>query len=78
MGWGTILSPCIVALRVCGLDPWQHSVPQDLVLGLCADSLSWLKKERGHLLAVLPEDAQNHNLGWMLGPENPLDLSWCC
>ncbi len=74
MGRSTILCSHIIVVRVVGLQSWQDGPPQGLAIGLSADLLIGLEEEWVHLPAIKGHDTQNHDLGWMLCPEHPLDL----
>ena len=50
-------------------------VPQDLAVSICTNSFSRLEEEGQHLLAVRGHYTQDHDLGWMLGPEGVLNIS---
>uniref|UniRef100_A0A0K2VBG0 Uncharacterized protein n=1 Tax=Lepeophtheirus salmonis TaxID=72036 RepID=A0A0K2VBG0_LEPSM len=49
--------------------------PDDLVVDVCVDFLVSLDKVRRGLAAVGRHNAEEHDWGWMLGPEGSIDLN---
>uniref|UniRef100_A0A0K2U4B6 Uncharacterized protein n=1 Tax=Lepeophtheirus salmonis TaxID=72036 RepID=A0A0K2U4B6_LEPSM len=53
------------------LQPWQDMVHEDLVIGVHIDFLVGLEEVGRHLAGV-----GSHDLSWIFGPQDSLDMSY--
>ena len=54
--------------------PKQKRVSQSFIIHISSNLSSDLKKWGGIFFVFLTQDAHNHHLGWVFGPEYPLDV----